>query len=222
MEIDKRFVGYMIAGIRDKKNKTLEEFGKLIDGATKSNVSKWEKGEVLPNRKRLKMIADYGGITVNELLYGSFDMYAPDVFMDVQDKFFKKYIGEDGFYNADGVLISGSYNSDAALGEFFEKIEGENYDTMDYKKLSHLAETVIKNNIGKKTDFETVNDLIDELIERMEADKNFAYRTFFKVTLIEEKPTIVLKEGFDIKEYNEIVTLLDKFKNEIEGLKKSK
>ena len=222
MEIDKRFVGIMIAAIRDKKNQTLEEFGKLIDGATKSNVSKWEKGEVLPNRKRLKMIADYGGINVNEMLYGPFDMYASEVFFDAQDKFFKKYIGEDGMYNADGVLISGSYNSDDALSDYLNNLEGENYDTMDYKKLSHLAETVIKNSIGKKTDFETVNDLIDELIVRMEGNKNFAYRTFFKVTLVEEKPTIVLKEGFDIKEYNEIVTLLDKFKNEIEGLKKFK
>ena len=121
-----------------------------------------------------------------------------------------------------GFLISGYYNSDDALSDYLNNLEGENYDTMDYKKLSHLAETVIKNSIGKKTDFETVNDLIDELIVRMEGNKNFAYRTFFKVTLVEEKPTIVLKEGFDIKEYNEIVTLLDKFKNEIEGLKKFK
>lgn len=75
-------VGLRIARIRDKHNKTLEEFGKLIDDATKSNVSKWEKGDVLPNRKRLKMIADYEGIHVNELLYGDEKTYAYDVIME--------------------------------------------------------------------------------------------------------------------------------------------
>ena len=77
----KKMVGLRIARIRDKHNKTLEEFGKLIDGATKSNVSKWEKGEVLPNRKRLKMIADYDGIHVNELLHGDEKTYVYNVIM---------------------------------------------------------------------------------------------------------------------------------------------
>lgn len=66
----KHLIGKRISFIRDKHNKTLEEFGKIIDNATKSNVSKWEKGEVLPNRKRLKMIADFDGTTVEYLLTG--------------------------------------------------------------------------------------------------------------------------------------------------------
>lgn len=76
MDIDKTAVGVRIANIRDRHNKTLEEFGKMIDGATKSNVSKWEKGDVLPNRRRLKRIAEIGDTSVSELLHGPFDIFA--------------------------------------------------------------------------------------------------------------------------------------------------
>lgn len=76
MDIDKKAVGVRIANIRDRHNKTLEEFGNMIDGATKSNVSKWEKGDVLPNRRRLKRIAEIGETSVSELLYGPFDIFA--------------------------------------------------------------------------------------------------------------------------------------------------
>lgn len=74
-EKTKKQIGSRIAQIRDKHNKTLEEFGNIIDGATKSNVSKWEKGEVLPNRKRLKMIADFDGLALEELIYGDLTSY---------------------------------------------------------------------------------------------------------------------------------------------------
>nr|WP_321303435.1 helix-turn-helix transcriptional regulator [uncultured Trichococcus sp.] len=76
MDIDKKAVGIRIANIRDLQNKTLEEFGNMIDGATKSNVSKWEKGDVLPNRRRLKRIAEIGETSVSELLYGPFENFA--------------------------------------------------------------------------------------------------------------------------------------------------
>ncbi|MCW1031120.1 helix-turn-helix domain-containing protein, partial [Streptococcus anginosus] len=34
-------------------------------------ISRWENGKSLPNNQRIKAIADLGGITVDELLYGS-------------------------------------------------------------------------------------------------------------------------------------------------------
>lgn len=220
MEIDKKFVGWRIALIRDKHNKTLEEFGKLIDGATKSNVSKWEKGEVLPNRKRLKMIADYDGITVNELLYANFQDFCLYVFLDVQNDFFKKFIDEDGYYNADGAVFLSSYDEQKALTEFNESTKQGNFNTMDYKILSRLAETAIKNNFGKVSSFKTVNDLLDELSNKIEGSETLVYSTFFNPINVDGQPTIVLKEGFDIREYNEIVTVLHKCRDELENLKK--
>lgn len=56
--------------IRIKKGMTMEEFGEHILNANKSVVSKWEKGLTVPNNERLKMIAQFGNISVSELLYG--------------------------------------------------------------------------------------------------------------------------------------------------------
>lgn len=100
MDIDKKAVGIRIANIRDLQNKTLEEFGNMIDGATKSNVSKWEKGDVLPNRRRLKRIAEIGETSVGELLYGDFQLFCFDLFKEVDDELIEEYTelrGSDAF-----------------------------------------------------------------------------------------------------------------------------
>lgn len=75
MEINKSSVGNRIQSIRKQKGLTLEEFGVFFDKADKSLVSKWEKGKALPNNHRLKLIAQFGEISVNELLYGSLEEY---------------------------------------------------------------------------------------------------------------------------------------------------
>lgn len=69
MKVNKNKVGVRIQQIRRNKGMTLEEFGKLF-GASRGNVSLWEKGYSLPNNKRLKSIADLANITVDELLHG--------------------------------------------------------------------------------------------------------------------------------------------------------
>jgi transcriptional regulator with XRE-family HTH domain len=74
MEINKDEVGFRISNIRKRLGLNQELFGKKINQAHKSLVSKWEKGQSLPNNERLKLIAELGGISVDELLYG--DMYS--------------------------------------------------------------------------------------------------------------------------------------------------
>lgn len=78
--VNKIETGNRIKQIRLSKGDTLEEFGVRIarvlnipsrKAPSKSNVSKWEAGSSLPNKTRLKAIADIGEITVEELLYGS-------------------------------------------------------------------------------------------------------------------------------------------------------
>ena len=63
-------VGYRIRIIRKEKGMTMEEFGKLVGDAKKSAVGNWERGDNFPNNERLKRIAEIGGISVEELLYG--------------------------------------------------------------------------------------------------------------------------------------------------------
>lgn len=67
--IDKKQVGQRIKDIRLEKGMTAKEFGSLL-GATDSNVTSWEKGRTLPNKERLRKIADIAGMTVQKLLEG--------------------------------------------------------------------------------------------------------------------------------------------------------
>lgn len=67
--IDKKQVGQRIKDIRLEKGMTAKEFGSLL-GANDSNVISWEKGRNLPNKERLKNIADLAGMTVQKLLEG--------------------------------------------------------------------------------------------------------------------------------------------------------
>lgn len=60
-------VGKRIKSIRLRNGMNLEDFGNLF-WVSKSNVSKWENGRQLPNKLRLKKIAELGNITVDELL----------------------------------------------------------------------------------------------------------------------------------------------------------
>ena len=75
MNIDKTALGNRIQLIRKELGKTLKDFGKLVDDADKSLVSRWEKGLTVPNNKRLKIIAELGNLTISELLYGSIEDY---------------------------------------------------------------------------------------------------------------------------------------------------
>lgn len=67
--IDKKQVGQRIKDIRLEKGMTAKEFGALF-GASDSNVTSWEKGRTLPNKERLRKIADIAGMTVQKLLEG--------------------------------------------------------------------------------------------------------------------------------------------------------
>ena len=68
-------VGRRIKSIRLEKGMTQEEFGKKFNNAQKSLVSHWEKGVAVPNASRIYPIARFGGITVDELLYGDSKNY---------------------------------------------------------------------------------------------------------------------------------------------------
>lgn len=82
MKIDKKAVGRRIREIRISKACTLENFGNIFK-AGKSNVQKWEKGEVLPNKERQKKLAKLGQITVNELLYGNTEKDIQDLYEQI-------------------------------------------------------------------------------------------------------------------------------------------
>lgn len=73
MEPNKQQVGQRIKKIREEiLGVSMSKFGSIIDNKAKSGtVANWETGKNLPNHKRLIRIAELGGKTVEELLYGS-------------------------------------------------------------------------------------------------------------------------------------------------------
>ncbi|MBO0481533.1 helix-turn-helix domain-containing protein [Candidatus Enterococcus courvalinii] len=71
MKPDKKRIGGRIQAIRISLGYTLEEFGEnLTPPASKSNVSRWEKGKNIPNKARLLSIAKLGGVSTEYLLLG--------------------------------------------------------------------------------------------------------------------------------------------------------
>ena len=91
MEIDKAALGARIKSIRLEKSMNLKEFGFYIDNTSDSIVSRWEKGKSIPNAKRLKLIANAGNVSVDELLYGSLKSFATRVSLEVVKEFSAKY-----------------------------------------------------------------------------------------------------------------------------------
>ena len=101
MEINKQELGIRIRDIRNKRLESMEKFGQAIANATnnqsksgKSNVSRWERGENIPNNETLKAIADLGGISVNALIYGDKSGYIKKVIEDELDSGIYSYWNE--------------------------------------------------------------------------------------------------------------------------------
>lgn len=64
-----------ISQIRKSKGLTLEEFGKLVNNAGKSVVSKWERGITVPNNERLKRISEIANVSTTYLTTGEYTEY---------------------------------------------------------------------------------------------------------------------------------------------------
>ncbi|NMA65475.1 MAG: helix-turn-helix transcriptional regulator [Clostridiaceae bacterium] len=57
---DNKQMGNRIKKLRIRMGMTQEEFGELVDGSTKSIVSKWERGETSPNPMRKNILIHLG------------------------------------------------------------------------------------------------------------------------------------------------------------------
>ena len=73
--IDKKALGRRIRAIRLQLGLTMEDFIERIDGkpgrGRSGTVNNWETGKNAPNKKRLKKIADLGGVSVEYLVNGN-------------------------------------------------------------------------------------------------------------------------------------------------------
>lgn len=87
MDINKKAIARRINNIRLTLGKNTREFGELFNPpASDSIVSRWESAKSLPNSKRLAKIAELGGISVQELLYGDEREYIYPLIINIAAK----------------------------------------------------------------------------------------------------------------------------------------
>ena len=130
-------MGRSIKNIRITNGLTMEELGARLK-TSKASVNNWEKGVNLPNKPRLKKIAELGGITVNELLYGDMKNFISSYFDERISENQEKAKGS--FY---GSMLNDSEYIQSVKKDFLYKVQ--------FYELNHA-------------DTEALNKLIDESI----------------------------------------------------------
>lgn len=199
MELNKVQIGRRIHDIRVERKETMEQFGEAISELTagksrsgKSNVSRWERGENLPNDITLEAIAQLGGKTVNQILYG--DDYQTRIENIIRDSNLINY----GNYK--------TYYEELTVG-YFEKINYL-YPTEEevIKKYLDIVET-------RKTEL-TLNSMVDSLGNNIDAiDQHYQWFININMDDINKLNTQHLQELSDnineaVEKQREIKTLL--------------
>ena len=130
-------MGRSIKNIRITNGLTMEELGARLK-TSKASVNNWEKGVNLPNKQRLKKIAELGGITVNELLYGDMKNFISSYFDKKIFEYKEKY--EDSFY---GSMLNDSEYIKSVKDDFLHKVQFYDLNHADTEALNKLIDESI-------------------------------------------------------------------------------
>lgn len=207
MEIDRDSIGMRIHGIRKEKGLTLEEFGKLVDGAGKSTVSKWERSLTLPNSKRLKLIASLGGLSVFTFLYGSGISY---VFNNIEKLLPDKYLALKGVIDLGAITYLGKKIEEEILNptdfEGIRRIVEREYPKVEEKFIENIDFRLRRITKHKQSEDEIKNKLKEEntIFDAAELDKiSFIFNNAEKLSL--KQKIIYSNRIFDIYTYLDLV-----------------
>ena len=168
MNEQKNAVGERIKLIRKKRGETLEQFGNAIGGVLKSNVSKWERGQSLPNNERIKKISELGNVSVNYLLTGKSDI---EIFSNSINQLFQSINNDTKkqleILKDDKFTIEQSFFFSKAIELFYRYHEKEDIliklaNLFHY--LTYLSDPEV---ISEMSDRNLENDTVDELKELM-------------------------------------------------------
>lgn len=181
--IDKKETGNRIKQIRFSKGDTLEDFGIRIarvlnipssKAPSKSNISKWEAGSSLPNKIRLKAIADIGEIPVEELLYGNIEKNS-----SIDDKLFntlEKFIArKNGILQEIKLLAPGALSGltfGLAFKEMSKNAVKDNEALQDrIKELKRFGSNYIKDKFNNYTYEKFIKDFPKSNLQHFELYK---------------------------------------------------
>lgn len=185
MKIDINQVANQIKLIRQTHGMTMEEFGKQFN-TSKNSVSNWENSRNLPNKARLKRIAEFADIPIEELLYGdgNFKISADKFIFSEFEPYYKKErevlknelmliarsLGENL-----GILKSGeTLDKDEMHRNFFDNFKeyaikyiNKNYKGYSYEKFLNDKPNsdLIDFQKFKENEWEKTKQIFDEIIE---------------------------------------------------------
>lgn len=196
-------VGRRIKILRTKKGLTMEEFGELFNPpASKSIVSRWEKGQSIPNNERLSRIADLGSISVEYLLYGSLEEYTNNLIDDLK----KELKDSDAINNGVIPFIIREIESQISQNNYFAP--------KDIESINRIFEISKKNALEKWTDLEEVDTVIlgflsNDLSNSIEEYKKYLYKDYY------ENDTHEISSGEKVSKFGdskmEFLELFNKF-----------
>lgn len=221
MEIDKIALGHRIKSIRLEKSMNLKEFGFYIDNTSDSIVSRWEKGKSVPNAKRLKLIANAGGISVDELLYGDFESYCYGIFDSVN--------ADMGYRHSGLIFLTDPDKKRAFYAKVFGYVKEYRYDYENRGGIYNLYHKSLADEIAGSdlTNEGSFNYLTNEL----EMLKNKLRKYYYTPAILHDNSNAkpgervvifsedALREGADLELYEKQEKLLDVAKSEVYKLK---
>ncbi|GMR98231.1 helix-turn-helix domain-containing protein [Enterococcus faecium] len=188
MEINLFEAGNRIKQIREKHGYTMADLGKLVDANSPSTINNWEKGNNLPNRKRLEKIALLGGTSVEWIKYGDFSDYVYRLTQNIEEKILKEY-GETTLNNYREALLDEltiekiTYEEDAKILAAAEKINTQNIfqevkymysPDEDYRNIE------VKPDLGLTDDNKNIK-MIGQRIRKIRKKENITLEEFGKL-----------------------------------------
>lgn len=214
--INKKAVGHRIKTIRTQKGLTMKEFGKLIEEAAQSLVTRWENGTSIPNNERLKKIADLGGISVNELLYGDMKNFTSSYFDERISENQEKAKGS--FY---GSMLNDSEYIQSVKEDFLHKVQFYDLNHADTEALNKLIDESI---YAVMRGEEYTNEGAFALAKNRLHDTVQQLEEFFHEVIREEgknRITPNIKNGLDPVIFERLKLIFNHAENEVSAAKDS-
>lgn len=230
LEVDPTVVGSRIRDIRTRLGLSMAAFAEKIDQhesikKTKSGtVSNWETGKNLPNNTRLVRIAELGGISVNELLYGGFKAFCHEIFNSIENE--KNDKGYPTLYAGMLTMLHYQGNNEKIAASFeqgYETIRDLNLSYEDDKQIIDIFKKSIELHFSdhEYTNDGVINFAIDYIHDLY--DTKILDHFYFEIDSQNRKTSavdsILKRENINQELYDEIKHISDEAISKLNKLK---